>query len=315
MMVVKEKSQRTLTKFAEVDHLETWLEGFMVDRKVQGMSPGTIGFYNEKLAKFLKFCDSQLITQVTEITPQTIREYLLALDKWGHNPGGIHAHYRAVRTFLNWWEDDVEPEGWKNPIRKVKAPRVGIEPLEPADIGDIKRILAICKRGEFTGDRDRAIILTLLDTGARAQELLDMDLDDLDLVLGSILIRHGKGRKPRTVYISKPSRKAIRAYLKSRIDNGSALWVSRNGERLKYMGLRSMIRRRAESVGVDVPKLHGFRRLCALTCLRRGVDIFSLQRLMGHSDLQVLRRYLAQADSDLKNAHAVGSPVEELLGG
>lgn len=314
-MVVTKKSQRTLTKFAEADHLETWLEGFMVDRRVQGMTPGTIGFYKEKLARFVKFCDSQLITQVTEITPQTIREYLLALESWGHNPGGIHAHYRALRAFLNWWGNEVEPEDWKNPIRKVKAPRVDIEPLEPADIGDIKLILEICRRGEFTGERDRAIILTLLDTGARSQELLDMDFDDLDIVLGSILIRHGKGRKPRTVYISKPTRKAIRAYLKLRTDDGSALWVSQNGKRLKYMGLRSMMRRRAGTAGVEVPKLHGFRRLFALTCLRGGVDIFSLQRLMGHSDLQVLRRYLAQANSDLKKAHATGSPVEKLLGG
>ena len=112
-MVVTKKKQRTFEKLAQADHLLTWAEGF------------------------LTFCESQLITQVTEITPQTLREYLLALDSKGHNPGGIHAHYRVLITFLYWWEDEVEPEGWKNPVRKVKAPRVGIEPLEPANmVGD-----------------------------------------------------------------------------------------------------------------------------------------------------------------------------------
>jgi site-specific recombinase XerD len=107
-MVVTPKSQPTLTKFAQTDHLETRLAGFMVDRKAQGMSPGTIKFYREKLTAFMTFCNSQLITQVTEITPQTIREFLLSLDSRGHNPGMIHAHYRALRTFLYWWEDEVE---------------------------------------------------------------------------------------------------------------------------------------------------------------------------------------------------------------
>lgn len=136
-MVVTEKRQRTFEKLAQADHLLTWAEGFLIDRKANRLSPGTIKFYQEKLGSFLDFCESQLITQVTEITPQTLREYLLALDSKGHNPGGIHAHYRVLKTFLYWWEDEVEPEGWKNPVHKVKAPRVGIEPLEPANmVGD-----------------------------------------------------------------------------------------------------------------------------------------------------------------------------------
>jgi integrase/recombinase XerD len=58
------------------------------------------------------------------------------------------------------------------------------------------------------------------------------------------------------------------------------------------------------------PKLHGFRRAFALNMLRSGVDIFALQRLMGHADLQVLRRYLAQNDEDNQLAHMRGGPVD-----
>jgi len=74
------------------------------------------------------------------------------------------------------------------------------------------------------------------------------------------------------------------------------------------------LRRRAELVGLkDIPTPHDFRRAFALIMLRNGVDIFALQKLMGHSDLQVLRRYLAQTDQDIQAAHLRGSPVDNNL--
>jgi len=63
----------------------------------------------------------------------------------------------------------------------------------------------------------------------------------------------------------------------------------------------------------DIPTPHDFRRAFALIMLRNGVDIFALQKLMGHSDLQVLRRYLAQTDQDIQTAHMRGSPVDSNL--
>ena len=65
--------------------------------------------------------------------------------------------------------------------------------------------------------------------------------------------------------------------------------------------------------GVEMPTLHSFRRSFAITMLRNGVDVFALQRLMGHEDLQVLARYVKQMFGDLKRAHTMGSPVQELL--
>ena len=82
------------------------------------------------------------------------------------------------------------------------------------------------------------------------------------------------------------------------------------GERLTYFGLRQIIRRRAVAAKVDTPSLHSFRRAFALNMLRAGVDIFSLQKLMGHAEWQVLNRYLAQSTEDIAAAHRVGSPVD-----
>jgi len=108
-MVFKADVQRSTAKTD--DYLLTWLEAFIVDRKARGMAKGTITFYTNKLKMFADFCEGQAVKQVTQITPAFIREYLLHLEQTGHNPGGIHACYRALRTFLYWWEEETEPEG------------------------------------------------------------------------------------------------------------------------------------------------------------------------------------------------------------
>jgi site-specific recombinase XerD len=303
------KSQRTITVFEQEYYLSIWIEAFLTDRKVQSLAPGTIRFYRIKLATFLDFCDSQLITQIDQITPDNIRHFMLFLEARGNKPGGVHAFYRALRAFLFWWENEIEPEGWKNPIRKVKAPKVDLQPLEPVELDTVKALLATCDKS-MMGDRDTAIFLALMDTGARAQEFLSIDLADVNMVTGSILIRCGKGGKPRQVYLGRKTRKAVRRYLSRRCDDSMALWVTQSGERMEYNGLRSMVRRRSEIAGVEQPGLHDFRRFFALAMLRNGTDIFTLQKLMGHADLQVLRRYLAQSDKDTIEAHRRNGPVD-----
>ena len=304
--------QRIITKFQQDTHILTWIEAFLIDRKARGLSSGTIEFYHKKLKQFTDWCNTQLITDITELTAPQLRLFIIHLEEKGHNAGGVHAAYRTLRTFLFWWEEEIEPDGWKNPIRKVKVSNNKIEPLEPIETADIAAMLEACPKKRFTGDRDRAIILALLDTGARAQEFLDINLVDADPITGAILIRSGKGNKPRTVYLGRKSRRALRAYMKQRNGQSGALWIGKHGERLTYDGLRSIMRRRADIANISMSSLHSFRRTFALTMLRNGVDIFSLQRLMGHADLQVLRRYLAQTDQDTREAHQKGSPVDGL---
>lgn len=212
--------------------------------------------------------------------------------------------------FLLWYESEAEPEGWKNPIRKVKAPKVVNEPLSPIDPEDVSALLKTCKTNSFLDYRDKALIMFLLDTGARAREVLGVNVQDINPITGEILIRQGKGGKSRTVFIGKASRKSMRAYLKHRLDDHPALWVTEEGERLEYGGLRGILTRRAKQAGMKNPCLHSFRRAFAINMLRAGVDVFSLQKLMGHADLQVLRRYLAQTTDDIAQAHRIGSPVD-----
>jgi len=313
-MFLTDEIQRTLQNSIVADYLLTWMDAFLVDRKSGGLAGGTLRFYHIKLKLFSDFCDAQAITQIGQITPTLIRQYLLYLEGSGHNAGGRHAAFRTLRTFLYWYEDETEPEGWTNPVRKVKAPKVPTEPLEPVPFENVTQMVKACERGKFAGDRDAAILLCLLDTGARASEFLDINLDDINQARGDILIRRGKGRKPRTVYIGKQSRRALRRYLKHRNDCNPALWITPprfGSERLGYDSLRAILSRRAADAHIDKPSSHDFRRAFALSMLRNGTDIFTLAKLMGHEGITVLQRYLKQTNQDTEQAHRRAGPVDK----
>ena len=309
----KVDTPRTLSENSVDDYLPTWVDAFLVDRRARGSAARTVEFYTVKLRLFTDFCESQAVEGIDQISPTLARKYLLHLEAKGHNPGGRHAAYRTLRAFLLWYENEVEPEGWSNPLKKVRAPKVPSEPIEPVSIETVSQMVKACKSGTFAGDRDAAILFCLLDTGARANEFLAVDLEDVNQARGDILIRQGKGHKPRTVYIGQHSKKALRSYLRHRKDDCPALWVAlpRFGSaRLGYDGLDAILARRAKDAGAQRPSLHDFRRAFALTMLRNGTDVFTLAKLMGHSSITVLQRYLKQTNQDTEAAHRRSGPVD-----
>lgn len=294
--------------------LQQEIAAFLIDRRARGLSPRTVEFYEQKLSQLQRFLSREGVDRVCRITPGLLREYLLHLGRT-HNPGGVHAAFRAMRAFLRWFEVEDEPDAWKNPLRKVRPPRVSIEPLEPVPVDHIRTMVRTCRRRAFFGDRDRAVLLCLLDTGCRAGEFAAINIDDVDLATGQILIRAGKGGRPRMVFLGSKSRRALATYLRHdrHGEESEPLWVTREGRRLSYSGLRDIVRRRANRAGVPAPTLHSFRRAFALACLRGDMDVYSLQRLMGHADLSMLRRYLAQTSEDVRKAHQRSGPVDRLF--
>lgn len=287
------KSFESLEIQGTTDRLDAVIEAFLIDRRVQNVRPGTLHFYRWKLSLLLNYCNAQQVKVISQIDTTFLRTFFLWLAE-SHNPGGCHAVYRSVKTLLNWYADEVD--GYSNPMRRIKAPRLDLQPLDPVSLDVMADLLRVA------GARDRALILFLLDTGVRAAELLSLHLADVNLLTGEVLIRRGKGGKPRTVYIGKKTRRAIRAFIRS----GQAhLFESRYHEQLTYDGLRAIIIRLAQQAKVDTPTLHSFRRAFALNSLRNGCDVFTLQRLMGHADLQVLHRYLALTERDVRGVPSV----------
>lgn len=295
--------------------LDAELQEFTIDRQARNLAPKTLLWYDQSLAHFRAFCMAEGVSSLAQVRPSHLRRFLVHLQERGHNPGGVRNIWGAVKALLNWYAEEDAPDGWHNPARKVKTPRVPIEPLEPVSMDDLRAILATCKRRSFYGDRDRALLMFLLDSGVRHAELCALDVGDVDLNTGGVLVRSGKGRKPRVTFIGPKTRRALVRYLRYRGEVGdkAPLWVTRDGTRLSYGGTREVLRRRAKRAGVPEPSLHSFRRGFALASLRAGMDLVSLQRLLGHADLSVIKRYLAQTEGDLQDAHREASPVERLL--
>jgi integrase/recombinase XerC len=303
------QTQRTFSLLSQEHYIELAIDSFIRDRKASNLSPLTLKSYKSKLHLFTNYCEQQEIKYVTQITADTIRSYMLYMVEVRHNSkGNIFDYYRCIRCFLYWYEREFEPENWKNPIRKITAPRQSQIIIEPISFEDISALLETCD-DSFLGCRDKAIILSLLDTGARAQEFLNINLKNID-ELGGITIEHGKGDKSRKCYIGRTTKRVVRKYLRMRNDRNPALWISNNGDRLTYDGLRALFTRRSKVAKIPTPTIHGFRRAFALSMLRSNIDIFSLQKLLGHSSMIILRTYLAQNDDDTKQAHIIGSPVD-----
>ncbi|NLE75692.1 MAG: tyrosine-type recombinase/integrase, partial [Chloroflexi bacterium] len=180
------------------DALGSQIAAFLTDRQARGLSPRTVQFYGDELRHFREWAQGQRVTDAQAVTADLIRRYLLYLGQ-RRNPGGVHAAYRTLRAFLRWYGEEVEPDGWQDPMRRVRPPKLPQEPLEPVPLPDVQAMLRTCERKTFAGDRDRALLLALLDTGLRASEFVALDLGDVNLTTGAALVRSGKGGKSRTV--------------------------------------------------------------------------------------------------------------------
>jgi len=293
------------------------VRAFVIDCQARRLSATTVERYERELRYWREWLAGMGVTTVQALTPSVLRSYMAHLEDRGRNAGGQHIAYRVLKTFLRWYEREYEPHDWRNPIAKVRAPRLSADPLPPVSLDDLRLMLATCKPRTFLGDRDRAVLLCLLDSGCRAAEFLALNLHNVDLSNGAVSIQKGKGGKGRVTFLGAKARKALLTYLRHRGQAGPVepLWVTAGGTRLRYNGLRALVQKRARLAGIKAPALHAFRRAFAIGALRGGVDLVSLQRLLGHADLSVIRRYLAQTQDDLQAAHAKGSPVDRLLGG
>jgi len=279
------------------DYKTIWgvTRAFLKSRDADGRTAGTIDYYESKFNQLMRFCETQGVEYFADITKDMLRDFLLWLRS-GHKPGGVRASYRAIKALFNWYELEFESDihsQWRNPIRRVKMPRADDEVLDPADPYAIERMLKACAvtRSPL---RNRAILLVLADTGVRASELLEMDIDDVDMPARQIFISRSKNHKPRYVTFDVRAKAALKAWLvwRDEISDGcEALWTGYEGERMRYAGLRQLLHRLAALAGVEYQTAHSFRRRFCLDMYDAGATDHATATAAGHSDTQMVRRY------------------------
>jgi integrase/recombinase XerD len=168
--------------------------------------------------------------------------------------------------------------------------------------------------GSVLGKRDRAALETLYGTGIRRGECVRLDLTDLDLGQGVLLVRDGKGRKDRFVPVAGRAALALDLYLRERPalvsdPREGALFLSRFGRRLGKVGLAALVARHALAARVSAHP-HALRHACATHLLKGGADVRHVQELLGHKSLQTTALYTRVGVEDLRQVLARCHPRE-----
>lgn len=311
------------------------LDGYTLDMGAGNYSDNTLLLYRKMLAVLTRYLSDP---PITSITPDKLSEFMVYLKtdyipfRYGGSkspvgPSCVDNYWKAIRSFYKW--AGKPPLNLPNISTHLVRPRYKHPEIAPYSKEQINTLLSACDssvqvnrtgckpyhlpRNSY-GLRDKAIILTLYDTGLRVGELCRAEIRDLNLDTGMLNIApYGTGRKtkPRVVFLGKSTKRAVWLYLADRNSKGITSLDDKVFP-IHQSGVRRLMKELQRKTGIDKVHPHRFRHTFAIEYLRNGGDVFTLQRLLGHSDLSMVKHYIDLADSDAANAHRKASPADRL---
>lgn len=299
-----------------VESLAELIELYVLRCRVEGKALQTISGYANTLARFLRIVvEDGVSPAAASITQEHVYRYL-----------GVYAHleletrhryFREVRCFFNWLVSSGYIE--VSPFAHVKNVRLQQKIVRPFAPDDVQQLLAACPPVP-AGVRDRAILMTLLDTGLRVSELGQLNLDDIDLELMRLRVLHAKGNKQRVAPFSEVCRRDLVHYLNLRGDAPGPLFVGtdRHGKlcaaaSFRANGVKHMLRRLGEKTGMPKVHAHRFRHTFATWAIEQGARELDVQLLLGHSSPDMVRRYTSSYNAEqAARRHVDFSPAGRL---
>ena len=192
-----------------------------------------------------------------------------------------------------------------DPTKRIRMPQEVVVPQPIVSDEDLIALLATCKGATAADIRDRALLLVMASTGARRAEIAALRASDVDLDLGTVLIRNGKGGRSRTAFLDTRSRRALTHWiLHADIGGHDPLWRGQRGNPLNGDGIRQVLERRSRRAGVHVTS-HQFRRRLAAKWLINGGSEVGLRAAAGWTSGSMAARYAAMAAEQIaKVEHA-----------
>lgn len=301
------------------------VEGFLLSKSIEGLSANTLVTYGYHLDHFKQYIND---IELDQITVEHIRRFFYFLQteyepkRWNKDVSPLTNRtlknvWITFKSFFTWAGKDLD---LPDVMVKILPPKPNISETEPLTQQEIKQLLKVAEHKSNGANhpfalRNKAIILVLLDTGLRASELCLLSICDVEMKTGKIEVL-GKGSKKRIVYLGVASRKAIWKYLASRKngdDPSEPLFIGENRKQIERTNLRKILSRIGEKAGIKDVYPHRFRHTFAIEYLRNGGDIFTLQVLLGHSSLEMVRYYSKIASVDTQKVHMRAGPVDNWL--
>ncbi len=275
----------------------------------RGSSENTIKAYDNDLRAWMSFCRKKGIPS-SPPSPEWIPEHLAALSKMGRSKSTVQRNAAALRSWMRFLaaEGLIEKTGNlpRLPSREKKLPQILTE-------GEVDRLLEACEGEDPVSMRDRAIVEIGYGCGLRAGEIASLSVSDIALLSGVIKLR-GKGGKERVVPLVGKVRSFVEKYMVSgrrppAPSGKDKLFLSRSGKPLRREDVWRVIQKRGKMAGISVSRLypHILRHSFATHLLRRGMDLRTLQELMGHSSIMTTEKY-THFDIELRDVYDKSHP-------
>ena len=276
-----------------------FLNHLMYERNV---SPNTVEAYRDDLESFVGFLCNDYLTigrdllDLRRVDHLAVRSYLAHLARKKLSRASMARHLSALRSFFKYLMREGVVD--VNPARTVATPKREKHLPAVLQTSDVA-VLLEQPDDSALGIRDRAWLELLYASGLRISELVAIDVEDLELRSRLVKV-HGKGSKERIVPFGSKAQEALKAYLATRTDDNSAVFVNYRGERITTRSIRRLFDRyvRAASLRAGVSP-HTLRHSFATHLLNAGADLRGIQELLGHASLSTTQKYTHLNDAQL----------------
>jgi site-specific recombinase XerD len=271
---------------------------------IRNNSPATIKWYQVSLNGFLKYWKGKVVS-LEQITTERLREYLYSKRVNGNwTAVSFLNQYKGIKLFLKWCVNREYIH--KNPIVTIERPKLHKKLPRRVTKQEALRILEYSFNMKttyrFERYRNAALFAIIIFAGLRANEVLSLKITDVDMVNKVIHINEGKGGKDRVI----PMATSLYNYLQQYIDDrnrlektSNAFFASLRGDKaFTYNGLKKVVDRIRKGTLIDF-SAHKLRHTFATLMLEGGCDLFSLQKMMGHSDIKTTTIYLSASVNHL----------------
>jgi integrase/recombinase XerD len=280
--------------------LPSWEIALGAERK----SAKTIRTYGDGVRQFLLWCHDT--DSAPQLTRANVSAFIVAILNAGAEANTARTRQQALRRFSAWLA--AEGESDDDQLLGIKPPAVDTKVMEPLDADELRRLLKACAGTGIRDRRDEAIVRLMAETGARAGEVANMALEDVDPRRGVAIIRRGKGGRGRVVPFGPQTGLAIDRYLRTRrshrLANSPAVWLGDRGTTFSYSAMQRSLAKRARAAGIDRFHPHLLRHTLATNWLRAGGSEGGLMAVAGWRSRDMLDRYVAATASERAAAEA-----------